>query len=124
MCSSFPFACVLACVLATNLSRATVVIPPAPAAYPTNSAYQVLVNGHACPVLDTRVFFELKNPDRVVAWSQFDFTGKVNVEVVTKQKIQSVRIRPFSAGVKHQIKGSALLAAPTREALHRYQCRH
>lgn len=101
--------CLLLWSLAAWPLRAAVVIPPAPPGYPNSQAYQVFVNGRACPVFDTRVFFELNNPDRVVAWSQFDFTGKVDVEVVASRQIESVRIRPESVRIAHRVQGNRVV---------------
>jgi hypothetical protein len=76
----------------------TIVIPPAPEGYPLSTHYQVLVNGQACPVFDTRVFFELNNPNRVVSFAQFDFTGTVEVEVILSHRPAYARIRPTASG--------------------------
>ena len=95
----------VASLLATPLI-AGVVIPPAPPGYPTSMNYEVRVNGRPCPVFDTRVFFELNNPNRVVSWSQFDFSGKVDIEVVVPRKVDSVRLRPTSLGLRAQVKGN------------------
>ncbi len=75
------------------------IIPPATQGYPISEQYQVLVNGRACPVYDTRVFFQLNNPDRLVSFTQFDFRDTVTVEVIVPRQVRSVRIRPTSAGV-------------------------
>jgi len=87
---------------------AAVKVPPTPTGYPVSQAYQVLVNGRECPVFDKRVFLELNNPDRVVGWSQFDFTGKANIEVLVNHRVESVRIRPASAGVQYRVKGNTV----------------
>ena len=96
----------LMAALSTPLLAAKVAVPPVPSGYPPSTNYQVRVNGRPCPVFDTRVFFELNNPDRVVAWSQFDFTGRVDVEVIVPRKIDSARIRPTSLGLQPQVRGN------------------
>lgn len=96
----------LAFLLAAAHLRAAFLIPPAPPGYPTSINYGVRINGQPCPVFDTRVFLELNNPNRVVSWSQFDFTGKVDVEVVVPRKVDSVRLRPTHLGLQPKVNGN------------------
>jgi hypothetical protein len=66
----------------------------------------VRVNGRPCPVIDTRVFFELNTPDRVVSFAQFDFTGSARVEVAVSREVKSARIRPASLGLKPRVENN------------------
>jgi hypothetical protein len=93
------------------------VLYPAPEGYPTSSRYQVFVNGRPCVVYDTRVFLELNNPNRVVSFAHFDFTGEVEVEVVAPVPVSSVRIRPTARGVVSHVDGQRItftLDAPAK----------
>ena len=58
--------------MGTN-SDIEIVIPPVTEGFPESVQYRLYVNGHACPVYDTRVFFELNNQNRLVSFAQFDF---------------------------------------------------
>lgn len=84
---------------------ASIVIPPATPGYPLSNQYQVFVNGQPCPVYDARVFFELNNPNRVVSYAHFDFTGAAVVEIVVPCAIECVRIRPTVQGIVPHIEG-------------------
>jgi hypothetical protein len=95
----------------------TLVIPPPTPGYPLSARYGVLANGEACPVYDTRVFFELNNPNRVVSFAQFDFTGEVEVEVVLPHPFERVRIRPTARGIASDVDGQSVrfrLDAPAK----------
>jgi hypothetical protein len=87
---------------------ASVRIPPAPSGYPLSARYEVRVNGRPCPVFDTRVFFELNTPDRIVSFAQFDCTGAVKIEVVVPREVKTARIRPASLGLKPEVKGNRI----------------
>ena len=96
--------------------KTTLVIPPAISAYPQSAQYQVFVNGQPCPVYDTRVFFELNNPDRVVAYTHFDFTGAAVVDVVVPRPVTSARIRPTARGIRPHVEGQRISFTLTEPA--------
>lgn len=101
--------CIPICfLLLAQAVQAKAIIPPLPPGYPTSTNYAVFVNGREVPVFDARIFYQLQNPNRVVAWTQFDFAGHAAVEVVVPRKIDSVRIRPTAAGVKCKVKGNRI----------------
>ena len=97
-------------------SASTLVIPPAIPNYPQSVQYQVFVNGQPCPVYDARVFFELNNPDRVVAYTAFDFRGTVDVEIVVPRQVASVRVRPTARGIQYKIEGQRITLTLTEPA--------
>ena len=76
-----------------------IMIPPTIKGVPESTPYRVYVNGHPCPVYDTRVFFELNNQYLVVSFTNFDFATSVRVVVESQKKLESVRIRPTSRGI-------------------------
>ena len=100
----------------TTHSEAILMIPPATPGYPLSARYRVFVNGQPCPVYDTRVFLELNNPDRIVSFAQFDFTGAVEVEVEAPETVSSLRIRPTSRGVHASVEGCRIRFSLDRPA--------
>ena len=68
-------------ILTTSAAHGEVTLYPAPKNYPSSRQYRVFVNGQESFTYDTRVFFELNSPDRVVSFTQFDFQGQVDIEV-------------------------------------------
>lgn len=92
----------------TTSTDATHIIPPAIPDYPQSAQYRVFVNGQPCPVYDARVFFELNNPNRVVAYAYFDFTGTVEVELVVPHAVTSVRVRPTARGIQPRVEGQRI----------------
>gem|GEM_PF-195880 len=94
-----------------SCNRSKVVIYPNPGELAPSKQYQVFANGHEVFVYDVPVFLELNNQNRVVSFAQFDFTGKVNIEIAVKKKIESVRIRPDSYGIKYTIKDNHVILA-------------
>ena len=87
-------------------SASTLIIPPAIPDYQQSTQYQVLVNGQSCPVYDARVFFELNNPDRVVA-IPFRLHRHSGSRDHRTAPITSVRVRPTARGIHPTSKGSA-----------------
>lgn len=85
--------------------------------YPLSSRYSVYVDDQASPVYDTRVFFELNHPDRVVSFTQFDFTGVVEVSMHVPHPFEKVRIRPAARRIPFEVEGQAVrfsLDAPAK----------
>jgi hypothetical protein len=83
----------------------TLIIPPATPGYPLSTRYGVSVNGQRCPVYDTRVFLELNNPNRIVSFAQFDFTGTVEIEIEAPGPVTSLRVRPTTLSIQPQVEG-------------------
>jgi hypothetical protein len=75
----------------------------------TSNNYKVSVNHKPLFVYNTRVYFELNTPDRVVSFTQFDFSGKVDIEITPLVKIESVRIRPSYLNIPFTIKEGKVL---------------
>jgi hypothetical protein len=104
----FSFLLLCTCFLG-NAQQASVTAYPGPAGIESSKKFQVLVNGRPSFVYVAPVFFELNNPNRTNAFTQFDFSGKIKVEViVNRTDIQSVRIRPASSSIKYQRTGNRI----------------
>lgn len=77
--------------------------------------YSVKVNGKQVFVYDTKVAFddldpkgELENPD-IASFVNFDFSGKVKIEIITKDIItKKVIVRPLSCGIMPKIEGNKI----------------
>lgn len=82
---------------------------PAPKDIEPSEKFRVSVNHQPSFVYVAPVYFELNNPDRTNAFTQFDFSGKVKVKVLVKgTPVTSVRIRPSLSAIKYQLKGNCI----------------
>jgi hypothetical protein len=86
-----------------------VTIFPAPGEISPSGNFQVFVNNQSVFVYETRVFFELNNPNRTSSFVQFDMQGKVKIEVASSQKIESVRLRPSNLNIPYIIKDNRII---------------
>ena len=93
--------------------KSNVTIYQSPGNWPASKNYKVIVNKQPVFVYDTRVFFELNTPDRVVSFVQFDISGKVEVEIVPTQKIESIRIRPSNLKISYTVKDGRIYISLT-----------
>ncbi len=93
--------------MGTN-SDIEIVIPPVTEGFSESVQYRLYVNGHACPVYDTRVFFELNNQNRLVSFAQFDFCIPVRVVVESLRPVTSVRIRPAARTIPYHVNGNLI----------------
>jgi hypothetical protein len=104
----FSFLLLCTCILG-GAQQANITAYPGPAGIESSKKFQVLVNGRPSFVYVAPVFFELNNPNRTNAFTQFDFSGKIKVEVIVNATdIQSVHIRPASSGIKYKRTGNRI----------------
>lgn len=89
--------------------KSEVVLYPAPEGIESSSFFQVSINKQTAFVYQTRVFFELNNPNRTASFVQFDLSGKVQVEITPTVEIKSVRIRPSNLKIPFEIKDGKIL---------------
>jgi len=103
MRTSFHFLLVLF-LFSSCLPHSRVIVYPGPEGIEPSTKFQVFVNNKPSFVYEAPVFFELNNQDRTCAFTQFDFSGKVRIEVVVSNlDIKSVRIRPTFYGIKYSL---------------------
>ncbi len=105
----FFYSVVILLFLSNCIRQSKVIIYPIPAETVSNPKFQVFVNNKPSFVHTAPVFFELNNQDRTCAFTQFDFSGKVKIDVVVNGiDIKSVRIRPTSYGIKYKLNGNKI----------------
>ena len=107
MCFSLQFLTLILFISCNQHGIVTIFPPPGEIAPSGN--FQVFVNDQSIFVYETRVFFELNNPSRTSSFVQFDMQGKVKIEVVSSQKIKSVRLRPSNLDIPYVIKDNRLI---------------
>ena len=94
----------VAILIGTCSSKNVVKLFHAPDGIDSSKSFQVTINNQAAFVYQTRVFFELNNPNRTSSFVQFDLKGKANIEITPTVEIQKVRIRPSNLKIPYQIK--------------------
>ncbi len=96
-------------IFSSCFRQSGVIVYPRPEGIEPSAKFQVFVNNKSSFVYVAPVFFELNNPERTCAFTQFDFSGKIRVEVVVSNlDIKSVRIRPTSYGIKYRLKDNKI----------------
>jgi hypothetical protein len=82
---------------------------PAPAGVPGSTAYKVKVDDKEVFVYDARI-----DEPRNNAFSSFDMTGPVKVQVTGPEGFQSATIRPASAGIRPEVNDRTISFALTK----------
>ena len=84
------------------------VVYPAPDGYTPSPNYTMTVNAKPVAVYDARIRNTWTGSDNNCAYTYFDFEGTVHVKVTVASGLQSVKIRPLSAGITATVKGNAI----------------
>ncbi|MCX6262415.1 MAG: glycosyl hydrolase family 28 protein [Bacteroidia bacterium] len=106
---NFAFSVFVALLIGSCSSKNDVILFPAPKGVNSGKLFQVTINNQTAFVYQTRVFFELNNPNRTASFVQFDLKGKAYVEITPTVEIQTVRIRPSNLKIPYKIREGKIL---------------
>jgi hypothetical protein len=106
-------------VLIFNCVNAKVVTYPAPEQEPKSNDFQVFVNNQPVFVYQARVskypinqvwpgYQRPVNQTEIASFAYFDFSGKVEVRIVSEKPIETLDIRPKPFGIKPTVKGNII----------------
>jgi hypothetical protein len=106
-------------VILSNFLNAKVVLYPAPVQEPKSNDFQMFVNDQPVFVYQARVskypinqvwpgYQRPVNQTEIASFAYFDFSGKIEVKIISGKTVETLDIRPKPFGIKPTVKGNII----------------